>query len=473
MKLGMRKLAMVAVAVAVALTVLIPTLVSASDRQSAAGSLPRLQAAAPGSGGAVEYHGYVYGDNFFDLYVNGELIQSDTRLAPHTGFEIDVSLDPSEENVIAVLLRDNANTDLDDLPGNTGLEWGERCIGDGGFRLRLDSADGTDSIVSNSEWVCRTVNYGPVNPEQCFGLGLDFTGNKGNQPTDSILARPANPIQACRDNGPLPAVTPGPPGFLSSIPTVELEDDQLTPKTDADGNLIPQNQNLGEDGLPAGDPVFYSEICRTQTRDWFTDDADLAWASPGYDDTNWEHAITFLDPEVGYGVPASQEFLDGPAPADNEINPNPAFGSTPKVESWGDAEFIWQPSLRLDNWVVCRLSIPAAPTPGATLQYGVSADRSGGQPLDGTTVSGKIYVWQSPLKPDNAADIKTVEFFVNGELIHTEYLYPFDMISGATDFATETWDTTKTENGTVTIIARSNLRDGTLSDASATFVVAN
>ena len=345
---------------ATASVLMVPGLVAADDTDA---DDPQTEAAAVTEERAdrgrdrLTLNGAIYGDNFFDFYVNGELIQADTRLLPHTGFEVDVSLDPRKENVLAVLLRDNANTDLDDIPGNTGLEWGERCIGDGGFRLNLSSEDGSTNIVSNSDWVCRTVHVGPVNPEQCFGVGLDFTGNKGNQPDDSILARPTNPIQACRDNGPLPAQVPGPPGFLSSIPIVELESDNLTPATDADGNLIPQNQNLDENGEPVGDPVFYPEICRSLTRDWFVDDVHQSWADRGYDDAGWEPAVAFTDLEVGYGVPVSQDFLDNSADP-NEINPNPANPSVPKVDDWGDASFIWQPSLRYDNWVVCRLSIP-------------------------------------------------------------------------------------------------------------------
>ena len=309
----------------------------------------------------VEYQGAVYGDNFYDLYVNGELVQSDERLLPHSGFEVDVTLNPKKENVFAVLLRDNANTDQDDTPGNTGLEWGERCIGDGGFRMNLSNEDGSHSIVSDSDWVCRTAHVGPVNPEQCFGVGLDFTGNHGDQPADSVLARPTNPIQACRDNGPLPAEEPGPPGFLSSLPIVELEDDNLTPATDANGDLIPFNQNTD----PDGEPVFYPEICRSQTRDWFAEDEDRSWSQARYDDSNWEPAIAFTDLEVGYGVPVSQEFLDGPDAAPNEINPNPDNPASPGVDDWGDASFIWQPSLRYDNWVVCRLTVPRNTLPEA------------------------------------------------------------------------------------------------------------
>lgn len=139
---------------------------------------------------------YIYTDNFFDLFVNGEFVSSDSRFIPHTAFQSTLNLNQGRDNVIAVYLRDNANL-------TTGLEYGDRCVGDAGFRFRaLD-----DSIVSNSSWKCRTVHYGPINPEQCYGLGLDTTGNYSafSDEDDGLaktlaLARSVNPISACRDS---------------------------------------------------------------------------------------------------------------------------------------------------------------------------------------------------------------------------------------------------------------------------------
>ena len=150
-----------------------------------------IGASATTSSSLTEIEAYIYADNFFDLFLNGELVSSDTRLLPHTAFQSTLKLLPGE-NIIAVYLRDNADN-------STGLEYGDRCVGDGGFRFRaLD-----DSLVSSSEWKCRTVFYGPINPEQCYGLGLDTTGYSafGDDGLEKTLAlvRSVNPITACRD----------------------------------------------------------------------------------------------------------------------------------------------------------------------------------------------------------------------------------------------------------------------------------
>ncbi|CAM9786130.1 unnamed protein product, partial [Ascophyllum nodosum] len=112
---------------------------------------------------------YIYADNFFDLFLNGELVSSDTRLLPHTAFQSTLKLLPGE-NIIAVYLRDNADN-------STGLEYGDRCVGDGGFRFRaLD-----DSLVSSGEWKCRTVFYGPINPEHVTRAAWMYTDYDDSQ----------------------------------------------------------------------------------------------------------------------------------------------------------------------------------------------------------------------------------------------------------------------------------------------------
>lgn len=203
----------------------------------------------------------VYADNFFEL--NGEFVTRDTRLLPHTAFRTTMELQKGE-NVISAYLRDNA--------GELGLEYGDRCIGDGGFRLKYGD------IVTNDDWKCRTSFYGPVNPEQCFGLGIDFTGQRAafGAGTENTLARPTNPIPACRDDRPAP-VTDAQRGF------------------------------------------FYPETCRTILLDWFVEETDLdedglvalrddgyavnaAWAMPGYDDSSWHPAVEYSELQVGYGV---------------------------------------------------------------------------------------------------------------------------------------------------------------------------
>ncbi len=297
-----------------------------------------------------EVQATLYGDNFFDFFVNGKLVAKDTRLLPHTAFEATVRLQTDGENVLSAFLRDNAGEEK-------GLEWGDRCIDDGGFRLRLHD----DSVVSNSDWKCRTVHYGPINPEQCYGLGLDWTGQRsafgpGEETMTAELARPVNPIFACRDDRPVPVT------------------DDL----------------IGQNGF------FYPEACQTLLLEWFADQTQLTqdgeialgpddvavradWAFPGYDDSFWDPAVEFSDLVVAWGVrpstnsgppwerttPSNGETWGPRAALPNELvefaDPpgiRPSSVEVPEFLEWGASKFIWRPSLRFDNRIVCRLSIP-------------------------------------------------------------------------------------------------------------------
>lgn len=111
--------------------------------------------------------------------------------------------------------------------------------------------------------------------------------------------------------------------------------------------------------------------------------------------------------------------------------------------------------------------------PAEALMYGTSADRSGGSPLDGATVSGNIYVWLSPLRPEDVDAIAHVEFFVNGRLRHRENFAPYDMIGGGDAAATATWNTREASNGPTMVTAVVTRRDGATREVSAAFRVAN
>ncbi|MDF1666111.1 MAG: hypothetical protein P1V97_30415 [Planctomycetota bacterium] len=91
----------------------------------------------------------VYADNWFSLYINGELIAVDSiRFIPHNVISVDVL--PEYPMTIAVIAKDNANA-------KTGMEYRNTQIGDGGFILKL--ADGT---VTGKHWKVKVVAHGPV-----------------------------------------------------------------------------------------------------------------------------------------------------------------------------------------------------------------------------------------------------------------------------------------------------------------------
>ena len=69
----------------------------------------------------------VYADNWFQLYINGELIATDSiKFIPHNVVSVDVL--PRYPMTIAVMAKDNADA-------KTGMEYNNTQVGDGGFIL--------------------------------------------------------------------------------------------------------------------------------------------------------------------------------------------------------------------------------------------------------------------------------------------------------------------------------------------------
>ncbi len=115
---------------------------------------------------------HVYADNWFALYINGELVAVDSiKFTPHNVVSVDVL--PEYPMTIAVLIKDNADKD-------TGMEYGTN-IGDGGFILKLG-----DHVVSDASWRARSFFHGPIAgnrsrpevkhtplPEQWWSIGFD------------------------------------------------------------------------------------------------------------------------------------------------------------------------------------------------------------------------------------------------------------------------------------------------------------
>ena len=91
----------------------------------------------------------VYADNWFVLFINGELTAVDSiKFTPHNVVSVDIL--PEYPMTIAVMAKDNADP-------KTGLEYGDH-IGDGGFIIKF--ADGT---VSDAKWKAKNFFKGPLN----------------------------------------------------------------------------------------------------------------------------------------------------------------------------------------------------------------------------------------------------------------------------------------------------------------------
>ena len=98
----------------------------------------------------------VYADNNFQLYINGELTAVDSiSFIPHNVVSVDIL--PRYPMTIAVLARDNADP-------QTGMEYANTNIGDGGFILKF--GDGT---VTSAAWKTQNV---PI-PPNWFAVDFD------------------------------------------------------------------------------------------------------------------------------------------------------------------------------------------------------------------------------------------------------------------------------------------------------------
>ena len=89
----------------------------------------------------------VYADNWFKLYLNGNLVAVDSiSFIPHNVVKVDIL--PEYPMTIAVMAKDNADP-------KTGLEYNNTNIGDAGFILKF--GDGT---VTDSTWKARVLLSG-------------------------------------------------------------------------------------------------------------------------------------------------------------------------------------------------------------------------------------------------------------------------------------------------------------------------
>jgi hypothetical protein len=113
--------------------------------QSPAGGGPKLR--KPSIADTVRAN--MYADNWFMLYVNGELVAVDSiKFIPHNVVSVDIL--PAYPMTIAVLARDNADP-------KTGMEYANTNIGDAGFILKF--GDGT---VTDAGWKAKKFSWGPI-----------------------------------------------------------------------------------------------------------------------------------------------------------------------------------------------------------------------------------------------------------------------------------------------------------------------
>lgn len=102
-------------------------------------------------------NGTIYSDNNFTFYVNGEFIARDpVEVIPHNAVNITFRIPKGQDVVFAITASDWSNE-------TTGLEYANRCVGDGGLRAMF-----SNGVVTNSSWKCWVSLFGPVNWQDCY-----------------------------------------------------------------------------------------------------------------------------------------------------------------------------------------------------------------------------------------------------------------------------------------------------------------
>ena len=138
----------------------------AGDGAGTGAATPDIPAAAPspGRGTTSEFKAEVWADNWFALYVNGELVGEDsTPITTERSFNAEtITFTATYPLTIAIEAKDFKETE-------SGLEYiGQRNqqMGDGGIIAQFtDLSTGKIVAVTNSGWKVIVIHRAPLNPE--------------------------------------------------------------------------------------------------------------------------------------------------------------------------------------------------------------------------------------------------------------------------------------------------------------------
>jgi hypothetical protein len=136
----------------------------------------------------------IYADNWFVLYINGELVAVDSiKFIPHNVVSVDIL--PTYPMTIAVMAKDNADP-------KTGMEYANTNIGDAGFILKFG-----DVTVTSRKWKAKKFSWGPVDrdtknprvenipiPENWFAVDFDDSAWGAAKEYSEEEVRPKEPF---------------------------------------------------------------------------------------------------------------------------------------------------------------------------------------------------------------------------------------------------------------------------------------
>ena len=124
----------------------------------------------------------IYADNWFQFWFNGELIKEDSvEFIPHQAESFRFKAPKNGKYTFAIYAKDFSQDNLG------ALEYDGRCIGDGGLRGMF-----SDGTVTNSQWKCKTIYYGPTNLREDGCFGDDTDEEYANRYRAPICKKPEN-----------------------------------------------------------------------------------------------------------------------------------------------------------------------------------------------------------------------------------------------------------------------------------------
>eukprot|EP00485_Elphidium_margaritaceum_P009898 CAMPEP_0202686662 /NCGR_PEP_ID=MMETSP1385-20130828/2412_1 /ASSEMBLY_ACC=CAM_ASM_000861 /TAXON_ID=933848 /ORGANISM="Elphidium margaritaceum" /LENGTH=304 /DNA_ID=CAMNT_0049341283 /DNA_START=23 /DNA_END=937 /DNA_ORIENTATION=- len=208
---------------------------------------------------SVQITGWVYADNWFQLYFNGAQVAEDSlTFYPHNAVYIDFEAPDSGLYSFAFKAKDFANdsTGLEprQSPGSTEVQgW---CLGDGGIIMAL-----SDGTVTSSSWKCAVLMEGPDNTEcssitECLDQSL----------SPSVCTVTYNDIPSCWN------ATECAEADSWSAPTEYTQSDigwGRPPDAEGYGYVYPD--------ICGSNPIYESEGCKPADKDWGA--ASFIWTS--------------------------------------------------------------------------------------------------------------------------------------------------------------------------------------------------
>ncbi len=109
----------------------------------------------------------IYADNYFEFYVNGNLVKKDPLdFTPHNAVRFEFDVPKGEKRIYAIKASDYASES-----GYEYINTSKPQLGDGALRIIM-----SDGTISTKEWKCYTTNYGPT--DESISAGCSSTNLK-------------------------------------------------------------------------------------------------------------------------------------------------------------------------------------------------------------------------------------------------------------------------------------------------------